>query len=145
MIIKNFDETEIKNVTKIFLNVYIGPPWNEEWDETRAEAYLRGFINNPSSISYLAYDKDQLIGACIGERKSWWQGDDYYINEIFIDKTFQKKGLGSSFLNLIQDELKERGIRTITLLTNKGTSSDNFYKVNGFKDKEALTFKYKNF
>ena len=50
MIIKKFDQTEMKKVIKIFLNVYIGPPWNEEWDKTRAESYLKGFINNPSSI-----------------------------------------------------------------------------------------------
>ncbi len=144
MVINKFNQSEIKNVTKIFLNVYVGPPWNEEWDQARAEAYLKGFINNPSSINYLAYDNDQIIGACIGERKYWWQGDEYYINEIFIDKPFQGKGLGSSFLSLIQNDLKQKGITTITLLTTKGTSSDNFYYKNDFKEKEALTFKYKN-
>ena len=145
MIIKNYDYTEFKNVIKIFLNVYTGSPWNDQWDYDRAELYLKSFISNPSFVGYLAYNNDQLIGVCVGERKYWWQGDEYYINEIFIDRPFQRKGIGSKFLNLIQNELKQKGIGTITLLTVKRNPADIFYKVNGFKDKDVMTFKYKNF
>ena len=88
MIIKKFDHNELKNIINIFLNVYNGPQWNDQWDDGRAEVYLKTFISNPSSINYLAYSNEQLIGACIGERKCWWQGDEYYINEIFIDRPF---------------------------------------------------------
>ena len=36
---------------------------------------------DPSFIGYLVYENNCLIGTCLGARRYWWQGDEYYINE----------------------------------------------------------------
>lgn len=145
MITTKFNQAELEKLIEIFLNVYSGPPWNDKWVKSRAVLYLKAFISDPLFIGYSAYHSDHLIGACFGIKKYWWKGDEYYIHEFFIDRAFQRKGFGSLFLNQIQQRLTKVGIKTIALLTKKGTSADNFYITNGFKNIENLTFKYKNF
>lgn len=143
--IKKLDSIELKDLVDIFLTVYNGPPWNDQWNRDQAENYLSSFIANPSFIGYTVYQNKRLVGACLGEKRYWWEGDEYFINEIFIDNSAQRQGIGSKFINQIQANLAEMGIRTITLLTDRDSAADQFYKNNGFHDKEIVTFKFKNY
>ena len=145
MKIKMIEPIELEDLVCMFLTVFNGPPWNDEWERSKAEQYLSSFIANPSFLGFSAHQDERLIGACFGEKRYWWEGDEYFINEIFIDKSVQKRGFGSKFIYEIQKELLQKGIRAITLLTDRDSLSDKFYIKNGFQNKDILTFKFKNF
>nr|WP_320012436.1 GNAT family N-acetyltransferase [uncultured Desulfobulbus sp.] len=145
MEIKKLDPLISDELLGIFIQGYNNPPWNDQWDIDKARVYLKAFIGDPCFIGYSAYQKELLIGACLGTRRYWWKGDEYYIHEIFIDKSHQRQGIGTSFMNQIQSDLLQKNIRTITLLTDRGTPADEFYEKNGFGSSDRLVFKYKNF
>jgi len=145
MEIKKLDVSILNELLNLFIDVYNNPPWNDQWVVERAKVYLMAFMADPSFIGYSAYHNRQLIGACFGTIKHWWKGDEYYIHEIFIDRSSQRQGIGSSFIDNIQKDLQQKDIRTISLLTDKGTPADKFYNSNGFKDINKMVFKYKTF
>ena len=145
MEIKNFDSNKLDDLIDIFLRVYNGPPWFDNWKKERALKYLNSFISDPCFIRYLAFNNGILIGACFGARRYWWKADEYYINEIFIEQSNQRQGIGTEFINKIQDDLIRKEIRTIILLTDRNTPANEFYKKAGFQDNDDIIFKYKQF
>ena len=51
----------------------------------------------------------------------------------------QKKGYGKEFFSLIEKDLKEKGLDTIFLMTDRDKPAYEFYKKNGFKEIPELT------
>lgn len=63
-------------------------------------------------------------------------GMEYYIDGTLVDFNMQYKGVGTTFLNKIIDDIEE-GLNAIMLNTEKGFPSENFIK-NGFTTDERL-------
>ncbi len=75
-------------------------------------------------------------------QESWWQGDEYYIDEFYIDYSLQNMGLGTKLMNFVKESLKEDKIECITLLTEHGTPAERFYEKNGFSKKDENIFMF---
>ena len=132
-------------IVDIFLDVYNGPPWNDSWERENARAYLAAFMANPHFIGYALELDNCCQGACFGKVRYWWQGTEYYISEIFVARPVQRQGRGAAFMEMIQADLTQKGIHTITLLTDRQSGADRFYDRQGFRTKERVVMKYKNF
>jgi len=145
MEIKKLDTSVSEELRDLFVRVYNDPPWNDQWTAEKAEKYLNSFIDNPLFIGYSAFLDGQQVGGCFGTRKYWWTGDEYNILEFFIDNSFHRQGLGSTFMELIRANIEQNNIKTITLLTLRDTPADRFYSKVGFKDHDRLVFKSKSF
>jgi GNAT superfamily N-acetyltransferase len=52
----------------------------------------------------------------------------------------QHTGVGSRLMNYLIKELESDGVRTISLLTNRGIPAEAFYKKNGFSEIKRLMF-----
>lgn len=138
---KEFEISNLDECTKLFLKVYSLEPWNDKWESIeQAREYLLEFINNPVFTGYIACEDSRIIGVCLGHKRSWWGGKEYYMNEFFIDNEMQRKGIGTAFLEFIKKDLKEQGIRIIVLITGKGFPAEMFYKKNKFNQSESCIF-----
>ena len=89
-------------------------------------------------------EDNKIIACCFGHYKSWYNGKEYFIDEMFVKNDRQKNGLGSMFIKYIEDDMLKNDIKRFTLLTKRGSSSELFYKKNGFSNIENLCFMYKN-
>jgi aminoglycoside 6'-N-acetyltransferase I len=76
---------------------------------------------------------NELIGLSLGFIKPWYQGKEYVVDTFLITGTHQGKGLGSTFLEMIKEDLLKKEIPTILLDTEESMPAADFYKKNGFK------------
>jgi len=137
--LKKKDYQEMKN---IFLEVFSHEPWFDKWeDEKQLNSYLHELTDNNNSLSLVLLDKqNKIIGASLGYTFSWWQGNEYYIKEFFIKQDKQNQGLGSKFIEKLNDYLLKIGFKYIILNTDKDTPAYKFYQKNGFQLEEKSVF-----
>lgn len=144
MEIRLFENNDLRKCAAVLRGVMNAPPWNESWTETGAEKYLAEFVGSTRFVGFIAYDKDQFIGAAFCHEKSWWECDELYIDEFFGAPELQSTGYGSLLVKFITDYAAEHRLGSITLMTKRGIPAYFFYKKNGFEDLSHVSFMAKN-
>lgn len=125
--------SDLKKIKELFYSVFSLPPWNDDWsDEEQLNAYLLDLIDNKNSLAFGFYDNDELIGISLGHIKHWYQGTEYFIDELCIKTEKQGLGYGAQFIELLEKELKTRKVKNIFLLTDRNVPAYEFYKKRGF-------------
>lgn len=138
--------SDLEECSDLLLQVFSGEPWFDEWESVRhVQKYLNEFMNNPVFIGFVVEHNDKIAGACFGHTKSWYSGEEYHIQEFFMDTKVQQSGLGSQLMNAIKEHLSSRNIHCIVLLTEKDVPAEKFYKKNGFEVKKDIIFMYNTF
>lgn len=144
MNIREFVESkDFDNCITLFLNVFNREPWNDNWSIEGAKQYLADYIHTPGFRGYIAEDDGVVQGFILGFRKRWWEGDEFYINEMCVQVDGQRRGIGTQLMKHVEHDLICNGIRNITLLTNRGIPAEKFYIKNGFQVIERLIFLHK--
>ena len=109
------------------------------------DEYLKDLIEVRGSLLFGLYEEEQLIGISLGKIKHWCGGTEYYIEELCVRNDHQGKGYGKEFFALIEGKIKERGIHTIYLMTDRNQPAYEFYKRIGFREMPELTSFFKTF
>ena len=135
-----------EQVKEKFLQVFTDAPWFDDWsDQDQLDLYLNDLMGQSYSVAFGLYEGDDLIGASLGYIKHWYSGTEYIIDELFIVKEKQGKGIGTYFLGKIGDAIKEMGVYTVFLLTERGVPAYDFYIKNGFNEIPETTAFWKEF
>ncbi|MDN4524096.1 GNAT family N-acetyltransferase [Fictibacillus fluitans] len=137
---KLFEDKDLPNCTKTFMDVFNQEPWNDEWTLDNAKQYLLDFSCTPGFKGILAVERDEILGFIFGVHRVWWSGDEFFINEMCVRADLQNKGIGKALLNQLSKEISSSPITNISLLTDRGIPAEEFYKKNGFKEIERLVF-----
>ena len=146
MNIKELSTNDLPEIKELFRAVFAGPPWNEDWnDENQLDEYMKDLTEVRNSLIFGLYEDGRFIGVSVGKIKHWCEGTEYFIEELCIRNEYQGKGFGKGFMNLIQDKVKERGVNTIYLMTDRNQPAYEFYKRIGFEELPQLTSFYKDF
>jgi len=117
----------------VFQQVYRASPFNFDWlDKDKAAQYFKDLENMPGAFSYVLMDSGAVIGACLGQKEEHFQNAAYKINEFFIKPDHQHMGLGSYFVNELENKLREMGIKAMYLFTQHRMQSYMFYRSNNF-------------
>lgn len=113
---------------------------------------LDSVLNLYNDVSWSAYtsNPEQLENALKSSLKVWtaWEDDlliglarvvgdgctIIYIQDILVLEAYQRRGLGSQFLEMILAEYQD--VRQIILLTDDTEKTISFYEKNGFKQVE---------
>ena len=146
LMIRELDPSYIEEIKPLFRKVFEVAPWNEVWDDDRQlDEYLKDLIEVRNPLIYGLYEKEKLLGVSIGRIKHWYAGTEYYIEELFIANDFQHHGYGKRFMELIENDLKEKDIHEIYLVTDRDKPAYDFYRKTGFKELPELTSFFKEF
>ena len=135
-----------EQVKEKFLQVFTDAPWFDDWsDPEQLDMYLNDLMGQSYSVAFGLYEGDDLIGASLGYIKHWYSGTEYIIDEFFVVKEKQGKGIGTYFMEEIGDAIKEMGVFTVFLLTERGVPAYDFYIKNGFNEIPETTAFWKEF
>ncbi|MEW9096067.1 MAG: GNAT family N-acetyltransferase [Clostridiaceae bacterium] len=138
--------SDLKKCSELMLKVFNGEPWFDKWESVnQVQKYLKEFVDNPVFIGFAIEENNKILGACFGHTRSWYEGEEYYIDEYFIDSDLQCNGIGSKLMNYIKEYLIFKNIHCIVLLTEKDFPAEQFYKKHGFEIKNNTIFMYNNF
>lgn len=110
----------------------------------KAKHYLLDIINTPGFIGYLKYQEEKLAGVLLGHIVKWWEGNEYFIKEFFIDGQLQGEGIGSQMMEQLKADLIKRDVHTMILLTENHAPAAQFYQKRGFKVSPHTVFMFKN-
>lgn len=129
-------------VTRLFRDVFTKEPWNDDWsDRKQLDAYIEDLTGQNNSLTLGCFERGRLAGLSMGHVKHWHTGTEYLIDEFCVDPSSQGRGVGTEFLRLIENYLKERGIHHIFLLTDRTVPAYDFYRKMGFTElKDSVSF-----
>lgn len=122
----------------ILVAAYNAEPWNDKWTTEKALEKLECFYHSPKFIGFLAYEGNDIKGACIGNIEPYYTGDYFYLKEMFVSPSCQKRGIGKKMLEAVKQYLEQLEIKQIILFTSKDYFPFNFYKKANFQTIEGM-------
>jgi aminoglycoside 6'-N-acetyltransferase I len=143
MVFAKYKDSNFTECVELFIQVFNASPWNDKWTFEKANTLLTSFVSTPGFIGYIGKDEIGIKAVCLGHRKEWWNSSEYYIEEMYVDKNEQNKGYGSRMFEYIYKDIIDRGIKAITLITDRDTFANDFYDKNGFYSIDSMVFKKK--
>ncbi|MBP1046138.1 GNAT family N-acetyltransferase [Enterococcus sp. BWM-S5] len=139
MKIHYLEETHIDAATALYISVFTKEPWNEEYEsKEQVERLIKNFLTQACYLNFIAVEDNEVIGLCLGLKKPWIEGIEYYIDEFCVKTELQGKGIGSAFLAQIEAEILQLGMDGMMLNTEKGVPAEKFYLKNGFHQLSGL-------
>ena len=144
--IKELTKSDFNAIKELFYSVFTGPPWFDDWsDEEQLDNYLLDIMEVRNALMYGLYEDDRFIGMTIGRLKHWQGGTEYFVEELCIRNEYQGKGLGTEFMNKVEDELKKKNVHTMILITERSMPAYKFYGKRGFSEVKDSVLLFKDF
>lgn len=109
-------------------------------DVRKSQTVSGRFLPDSWIFGVSAIENEEIIGFIFGTRRAWWNGDEFFINEMCVDTDRQNKGIGKALLHHLREVMETEAVTAISLLTDRGIPAEAFYKRNGFKEIERLVF-----
>ncbi len=139
------DESYLPQMAELYGKAFSGEPWNDDWRDTKQlSEYMKDISKAYNALNYGLVVDGKLIAMSVGKINHWWEGTNYNIEELCVSPSYQGRGVGSNFLELIEQCVREKGLAGIFLQTDNDKPSYRFYHKNGFKDLDAHISMYKS-
>lgn len=82
-------------------------PWNDVYESRQQIVNLfNNYFNTNYFIGYVAKLDDKIVALSLGMKKPWIEGLEYYIYQFCVVYEMQGKGIGSWFINKIEESIK---------------------------------------
>jgi len=131
--IRKFNASDLDNCAKLFKKVFSSYPWYDDWRSLeQARNYLNELIINPAFEGFVACESSDIVAVCLGHNRSWWNGQEFFVDEFFVENEMQGNGIGTKLLAEVSNYLAGENYISLTLLTNKEIPAEVFYLKNGF-------------
>ncbi len=145
MVVNKMNENMIEESVDLYISTFSREPWNDVYEsKEQVREFFRNHFANNYFLGYVIIIDGKIHGLCLGMKKPWINGLEYYIDEFCIDYNSHGKGIGSVFIKEIEKDIKEVGLNGIILNTDKDLPSFSFYKRNGFGHFNDLVIMGKN-
>lgn len=139
MDIVKMSEEHMEECVDLFIDVFTKAPWYDTYSSREQVVdFFQNHMNNNYFAGYVLKEHGRIIALSLGMKKPWINGMEYYVDQFCVETTWQGKGVGSYFLELIEKEIRTEKMNAIILNTEKGFPSEMFYLKNGFKIIDGL-------
>jgi ribosomal protein S18 acetylase RimI-like enzyme len=139
------DDSYLLQMAQLYQEAFSGEPWNDDWSDTKQlNEYMKDISRAHHALNYGLMIDGRLVGISLGRINHWWEGTNYNIEELCSSPSYQSQGLGSRFMDLIEDRIRKKGLAGIFLQTDNDKPSYHFYHKNGFKDLDTHISLYKS-
>lgn len=129
--IREVKASDYPAIAKVMMRAFANPPWNEDWDYSRAYQRIEQLDDGKYTRCYVYEENEKIIGVLCGKLITYVNNLELMIEDCYIDPDYQRLGIGGKLMQGVVDRLKE--VDAFTLLTGQGFYSVDFYLKNGFK------------
>ena len=127
------DDTYLPEIGDIYKRAFGREPWNDDWsDSAQLAEYIKEVAGGHAKHNYGLFIDGKLVAAALGSIRHWWEGTNYNLEELCVDPDYQGQGIGTRFMQMIEDDVRSRGLSGIFLQTDSDKPSYKFYLKNGF-------------
>ena len=141
---RNYKEKDIELIAPLYLgyfNLYEEATWTLE----KVVKKLKQLFVREDVVGLIQFDNESIIGFAVGQNTQFDDGIIFELNEIFVTKEYQNKGLGSELLKKIEQEAKKSGAFRIQLVSIDDDSHNYFYnEKHGFGNAKNNVIKTKS-
>lgn len=139
--IEMLEEKHINDCVDLFIDVFSKEPWNDVYESrNQVITFFENYLADNYFLGYVLINDGKLIGLCLGAKKPWINGMEYYIDQFCIDPEYQGQNIGGLFLKEIESDICEKKLNAIILYTERGMPAEKFYLKNGFNKLDELVF-----
>ncbi len=139
------DESYLDEMAELYKNAFAGEPWNDDWsNREQLYEYIKEISGAYNCLNFGLKMDGKLVAMSLGMIRHWWEGTNYNIEELCVLPELQGRGVGSRFMELIENDIQTRGAVGIFLQTDNDKPAYKFYKKIGFGDLGAHVSLYKN-
>lgn len=132
MTFEDMDIADVRAYAELFVSVFNAPPWNDRWTILTAKLRLGELISTGTFVGKAAYEDGQLLGIILGQKEHFYDGVHFQIQEFCVRTENQHNGCGTRLLSALKDELNAIGVVNIYLITQRGESTEGYYRRRGF-------------
>lgn len=125
---------DIAKVANVYVKAYSEGAWNEKWVCGDAAQRISEIISSPHCKGGICILNEKIIGCILFEILTWHTGKQLEIKEIFVNPSFQRKGIGKKLLEYAEIIGKGVGVSELFLWTNRNETLVNFYSQLGYQD-----------
>lgn len=129
--IRPLEERHMPAATRLYVEVFNAEPWNDRWTYSTAFTRLQNTFNTPGAFGLVA-EPDHPIGVVIGYIEQWYDGQHFYLKELFVARERQRSGIGTSLMRQLEDALKQQSVDRVYLLTETSGPAADFYAKRGY-------------
>ncbi len=138
------NQSDLPEMAELYKSAFYGEPWNDDWsDEKQLMEYVKEKSGGYHAINYGLRIDGRLVAISLGQITHWWEGTNYVLEELCVSPDCQGTGIGTRFMERIEEDLRTRDVKGIFLQTDIDKPAYRFYQKNGFKElaKHASFFK----
>lgn len=140
LLVTPYESSMLQECIDLYQDVFSKEPWFEKSNRSDVERYFLTFMDCNKFLGYVVKSKDKIVAVSIGFLKPWIKGEEYYIDQFYVDYHSQGQGIGTFFLDQIKEHLIKMNVHAMMLSTEKEYSSYHFYTKNGFSQIDGLCF-----
>ena len=143
IVVKEFTAEAFQPCAELLVRTFNAPPWNDRWTAETANAYLRELVGRQRFLGFALWEEGALAGAALCHIKTHYEGDEIYIEDLFVAPDRQGKGHGTALMDAVEAYADAHELISVTLLTAKDKPSFRFYKKRGYRQAKSMVFMIK--
>lgn len=126
---------DLKEIAEIFRIESTKKPYNQKWTK---ETSLKNIKNAFEKYEIYIIIEDKIIGFVICKTNKLEK--DVRVDELWIKKEYQRKGNGKKLMKFLEGEYKKRGIKNLSLVSDKNSKAFNFYRKLNYIENKSTVF-----
>ncbi len=117
----------------LYVDVFNGEPWNDRWSVSTARQRLHQMFTTPEFIGLGLWEKEDLVGICLGHVEQYFQRRHYMLQEMCVRMELQRTGRESRLLGALVQALRPLDVEQIYLNTMRDGPAARFYANHDFQ------------
>lgn len=112
-------------------------PWAESFDDFTVRKNLVELLHEPRyGLIFLACDQHSPVAYLVicFDFSLEYRGKGAWIDELFVEPTYRRKGIGTRLLDFAETASLEHGAQSLHLEVNHGNPAIELYRRRGFLD-----------
>jgi aminoglycoside 6'-N-acetyltransferase I len=132
MEIEALTEDDLDGCARPLVSAFNEEPWNEKWTTQTARKEILWTLNVPGFLGFVS-GEGEPVGFAAGYRENADDGETFHLRTICVSPTVRGQGVGGELLRRLKETLTGTGVRSIYLLTDRGTPAEAFYAKHGYE------------
>lgn len=122
----------------IYAEAFSGEPWNDNWEVADAKIHVAELMESPQSFGLEYVVEGEVAGFILGTSMLFHYGRTFEINDLAVARSHQRRGIASTLLEAFMNEMKQRNIKAVHLITAGEGVLPQFYERFGFKKEDMV-------
>ena len=138
MVYELINESHLSEISRMYIEAFNAPPWNDQWTIDSINKRLRQMMNCDGFIGLVCFNDNLLSGMILGNVEYFYDCTHFNIKEFCVRLSLRGTGIGTQLLNEFEKHLLKSGIDEIYLFTSRTDETEAFYQKRGFDSWDSM-------